>query len=603
MGTPFSKIGGNPIVLGLDGLKDEVKAGLNTPANIPGLAVGSSTGILGDPETASWMERTTAADGAALIESVKGNTLRWNQLYNYSTVSPTTNNGITFTVNADGSITASGTATAAAAISMYNIPVVAGHKYLFKGCPSGGSGSTYYSYLTGAGFPYGGYNDIGAGNINVPTTTGTASYVLARVNNGTTVTNLTFWPQLFDLTAMFGAGNEPSTVAEFEALFPEPYYPYDAGSLLPVRMEGVETVGFNQWDEEWESGTIRNTNGTNATDENKVRSKNHIRVIPNQTYYIKMPNAASVFMYDAGKNYIKQGPSWNTDSNYIIPEGIHFIRFTFGSSVNPVTKIEEGVVCINLSDPSRNGTYEPHWRSERAIPAATYFPEGMRSAGSVRDELTETQAITRVGAVDLGTLTWTAVEYSGVTLFQSAVIDERAAGSSNMTCVPYPVAGADRNALANVDKAMASWNSTNSKNIGIRDDSYSADAATFKTAMDGVMLYYELATPTTTPIDPPLPLSYRTGKGGTERVMVASGTTSAPPIFATRYPLDPADLAASIAPVDGPIAKTNHQVGDLLMLGFTLCKATQVIVTGETIAIGTNVTRTTVAAELAALSE
>ena len=39
----------------------------------PASAVGSSRAVLGDPETASWMERTTAADGAALIEAVYGN--------------------------------------------------------------------------------------------------------------------------------------------------------------------------------------------------------------------------------------------------------------------------------------------------------------------------------------------------------------------------------------------------------------------------------------------------------------------------------------------------------------------------------------------------
>ena len=92
------------------------------------------------------------------------------------------------------------------------------------------------------------------------------------------------------------------------------------------------------------------------------------------------------------------------------------------------------------------------------------------------------------------------------------------------------------------------------------------------------------------------------GAGGIERVMVASGTTSAPPIFVTRYPLDPADLAASIAPRESATAKTNHQVGDLIMLGFTLCKVTTAIARGEAITIGTNVTKTSVAAEIAALS-
>ena len=38
----------------------------------------------------------------------------------------------------------------------------------------------------------------------------------------------------FDLTAMFGAGNEPSTVAEFRALFPKSVYAYNAGESTIV---------------------------------------------------------------------------------------------------------------------------------------------------------------------------------------------------------------------------------------------------------------------------------------------------------------------------------------------------------------------------------
>lgn len=45
---------------------------------------------------------------------------------------------------------------------------------------------------------------------------------------------------IFDLTTAFGAGNEPATVEEFEALFPNDYYPYDAGSMLSVDMDGIE---------------------------------------------------------------------------------------------------------------------------------------------------------------------------------------------------------------------------------------------------------------------------------------------------------------------------------------------------------------------------
>lgn len=54
-----------------------------------------------------------------------------------------------------------------------------------------------------------------------------------------------------DLTAIFGAGNEPTTVAEFEAWMAQnigsaSYYDFNAGELLSVKMSGVQTEDSNQ---------------------------------------------------------------------------------------------------------------------------------------------------------------------------------------------------------------------------------------------------------------------------------------------------------------------------------------------------------------------
>ena len=49
---------------------------------------------------------------------------------------------------------------------------------------------------------------------------------------------------IINLTAMFGAGNEP-TIAEFEAMFPESYYPYTEGELWNAPVESVVSVGKN----------------------------------------------------------------------------------------------------------------------------------------------------------------------------------------------------------------------------------------------------------------------------------------------------------------------------------------------------------------------
>ena len=47
---------------------------------------------------------------------------------------------------------------------------------------------------------------------------------------------------VFDLTQMFGAGNEPSTVEEFEAMFPADYYPYSEPTIISSQTDRVDVA-------------------------------------------------------------------------------------------------------------------------------------------------------------------------------------------------------------------------------------------------------------------------------------------------------------------------------------------------------------------------
>lgn len=60
-----------------------------------------------------------------------------------------------------------------------------------------------------------------------------------RAFAGATAGTYKFTLQLFDLTVMFGAGNEPTTVEEFEAMFPNDYYQYNAGEIVSAGTEEV----------------------------------------------------------------------------------------------------------------------------------------------------------------------------------------------------------------------------------------------------------------------------------------------------------------------------------------------------------------------------
>ena len=144
-----------------------------------------------------------------------------------ATTATTTINGVTFTNNGDGTITANGTATANSTFNLIykaDLFTIIGHKYLLIGCPEGGNIlSTYFLRYDSDGGTVG--YDVGNGVIFTKTAEKIA-YVNIRVYAGYTANNLIFKPQLFDLTEMYGAGNEPTTVAEFKEKFPDDLYPY-----------------------------------------------------------------------------------------------------------------------------------------------------------------------------------------------------------------------------------------------------------------------------------------------------------------------------------------------------------------------------------------
>ena len=99
---------------------------------------------------------------------------------------------------------------------------------------------------------------INNGCIFTVSTTGIATPVIIfRKNDGTnfivdetiTIKNLS----LIDLTQMFGAGNEPTTVEEFYERLPKgvDINAYNAGEIIDGNYNSIKTTGLNQWDEQW----------------------------------------------------------------------------------------------------------------------------------------------------------------------------------------------------------------------------------------------------------------------------------------------------------------------------------------------------------------
>ena len=195
-------------------------------------------------ETAS----RTAPSGAKYVseDKVGGKSVVWNQLYDKTKPLEGENNGITFTRQEDGTIVAAGkNIDGKLSYSYSKINVIANHVYLSKSIRLGDVGKSYLAGTTIGNNQY----DRGNGAIATATKTGQASFVVQMFEKGAEAKNEVVRPRVFDLTLMFGAGNEP-TAEQFEAMFPAESYPYNPGEIISSRTEtitaGAEaiTTGF-----------------------------------------------------------------------------------------------------------------------------------------------------------------------------------------------------------------------------------------------------------------------------------------------------------------------------------------------------------------------
>ena len=109
------------------------------------------------------------------------------------------------------------------------------------------------------------------------------------IKYNTVLDNVILTPQIFDLTLMFGAGNEPTTVEEFRAMFPNSYYEHNIGELKSVHIDSIRTVGFNAVDGELEQGEIY-TNGELGPSDGAVRFKNYLKVLGGEKYELFIQN-------------------------------------------------------------------------------------------------------------------------------------------------------------------------------------------------------------------------------------------------------------------------------------------------------------------------
>ena len=574
------------------------------------------------------------------LDRIKGRTLSWNQLVQNGNFENTSNwsrssQDITFSVS-------NNVATVEAQSSgdrflQQNVAMIVGHKYkIGVEIKANVAGRTCVIFFYGEP----GTNRSLYSCINADTwerkdhivTCASSTYNAVRLHNGYSgdvhnYRNMT----IVDLTLLYGTEIDGLTdeqiLAKYEADFGTGYHEYNAGTLISNDASALETVGFNKWDGVLESGYYDTNNGQPVTSSSWKRSKNPIMAFPNTDYYVKSNNSGFAYLlyYDAGMNYLGSSASDGSVQRNTVhqtPANCFYIHFYANASWNASD------FCINLSDASKNGTYEPYrkstlhlglnnirvkshniWDEEwengyyaaedgrkiyndsymmcknliPVLPSTQYYinvpggdirqrfyrkdksyigydaqrlnsgiietPQdcyyiaffvysrttynndicinvsssfngqyephgiltinGVKSAGSVYDEIVGNKLIKRVGEVDMGTLNWLSGADKNE-MYTTSFTDKKIAssGDKSIICSKFEVRGSD--SWSSIKANNCIYNSyTNNKELYIGTED--RDAGAFKIAMSGVMLNYVLATPVEYELAEPLVPTVKAG--------------------------------------------------------------------------------------------
>ena len=361
--------------------------------------------------------------GIGCIESIKGNSIAWNQLY--GNTMPT---------------------------------AVTGHKYFLSELNSGTrtkSVTTSISYTTGS--------------------TERVCIDLTRAN----------YPNIASATP---------TAAEVEAwifanISKEGCFALNTGEVLSVRMAGIETVGFNQFDV--------------VTGKAKLLGGEEYEVLG--TYTALTINGKTVTLDDC--------------------------KFTPAEDCELVVTGGDSTTCVHLTgNGRRNGDYETYWREVKSIDVTkikgkkvgtssvvTVFPSGMNGTDDAQDEVVGNKCYKRFVILDLGTLSWSNPTSSNV-LYTDDIPDLKA--SSMSVCSVYPTStGSATVAAQGPDKMLY----VSGKKLRIKDTSYATGTA-LQSGLKGAKLIYELDTPEEYDlVGFELPKYYRVDDLGTENILPDNG--------------------------------------------------------------------------------
>ena len=333
-----------------------------------------------------------------------------------------------------------------------------------------------------------------------------------RVSYGNEDTLDVWWtPQLFDLTAMYGRGNEPTTLEQFKKDYPQ-FFDEKLDGIWNVRTSGISTTGKNIYGLE---DFIKKNNASDMIVTYDGKRCFKISRAFNPTYYFPLGNYSLNFKfystyeysfcqygkYENGNYTIKQFVGSFTSGNW---ENAHY-NFTdcnFIKWYNEVPSDKVLYVDINsfsLSagiDDTNSYTYQEN-KIDLLSTQTLNGINGVNDSIEVIDKgngLYDLKKTQNIDSVDLGTLDWVVDGSNFSSSSISSVIKTPTNDSvGNYVCQKYV------NCAINKSFVDGDFGVNSSGYLYFRNSAYTT-ATAFKTAVNGVILYYQLKTPVITTI-------------------------------------------------------------------------------------------------------
>lgn len=320
------------------------------------------------------------------------------------------------------------------------------------------------------------------------------------------------------------------------------------GEIVSAGTEEIVEQGRNLWNEVWGVGSINSSSGNDEGGTASIYSKNYIPIIPNSTYIFVYAGSASfenvkTRFYDHSKNYIgyndNNGQTVYPNRAFITPSNAFYVRFTLPPDYGNVYKTDIALIA------GSSGAYTPYHRNVYPIPEAIRNLPGYGwSAGTARNyvDYENKKYYKCIDSMDLGTLDWKINTtssvgnhfYGSVKHFNFKYLGAFGTTVHNILCSKYQTVARSANVF--VDKTITlDGTGAAISQIQVKDTAY-PDATAFKQAMQGVILYYELATPIITDISDLIPddflrnltveaggsMTFKNGNGDDYRIPVPS---------------------------------------------------------------------------------